>query len=199
MKNQREKKTDENPACFLLQLSKKHAGFWLPGRRYCFRPGILTLLLFSALLLFSSFQKHDFHSSLAEMHYNAASKSLEVSLRVFSDDLEAALTKDNNRTIKVNETESTDPLIKQYLVKHFALMDARNTRKPIQWIGKELTVDVTWLYFEIPLAEDMKGFKLQNSVMFDLFDNQVNIVNMNYRSQKRTYLFKPDQRIQTVE
>ncbi len=142
---------------------------------------------------------HEFHSSLAEIHYNTASKSLEVSLRVFSDDLSEALTKENKRTVRLDESAAVDPLIKQYLIKHFALLDSKNSQKPLIWVGKEITVDVVWLYFEIPLAEDMNGLKVQNSVLFELFEDQVNIVNVNYKNQKKTYLFKPDQATQVVQ
>jgi hypothetical protein len=141
---------------------------------------------------------HDFHSSLAEIHYNAKSKSLEISLRVFSDDLDVALTKDNNRTIRVDATAAADPLLKQYLGKHFAFTDSKNARKPIVWVGKEIAVDVTWIYFEIPIAENLNGMRFENSILCELFEDQVNIVNLNYQNQKRTYLFKVDQAVQMI-
>ena len=143
--------------------------------------------------------RHDFHSSLAEVHYNAASKSLEVSLRVFSDDLNAALTKARGRPILVNEAATTDALIKQYVDKHFAFANAKNIRKPTVWVGKEIAVDVTWLYFEIPLTENLNGMRFENSLLCELYEDQVNIVNLNYQNQKRTYLFKADQAVQTVD
>ncbi len=143
--------------------------------------------------------RHDFHSSLAEIHYNAASKSLEVSLRVFSDDLNAALTKASRRPIRVDQTTATDALIKQYLDKHFAFANAKNTRQPAVWVGKEIAVDVTWLYFEIPLTENLNGMRFENSLLCELYEDQVNIVNLNYQKQKRTYLFKADQAVQTVD
>ena len=142
--------------------------------------------------------RHDFHSSLAEIHYNAASKSLEVSLRVFSDDLNAALTKASGRPILVNEAATTDALIKQYVDKHFAFANAKNTRKPTIWVGKEIAVDVTWIYFEIPLTENLNGMRFENSLLCELYEDQVNIVNLNYQNQKRTYLFKADQAVQAI-
>ena len=35
---------------------------------------------------------HDFHTSLAEVEYNTSSKTFEISLRVFTDDFEKALS-----------------------------------------------------------------------------------------------------------
>ena len=142
--------------------------------------------------------RHDFHSSLAEVSYNPAAKSLEVSLRMFTDDLGEALTRENKRPVSVDQTDTADPLIKRYLEKHFAVAGADNRRKPITWVGKEISVDVTWVYFEIPLAENLNGTKLLNSLLCELFDDQVNIVNVSYQGQKRTYLFKPSQTVQEL-
>ncbi len=166
-------------------------------KRYYFLP--ISAVILSACLLLSSF-KHEFHSSLAEVNYNPASKSLEVSLRVFSDDFGVALGKDNNRAaIKVDESTTHDALIKAYLNKHFALTDKKNVKKPLTWVGKEIAVDVTWLYFEIPVTEDVTGMKLLNSVLFESFDDQVNIVNFTYKGQKKTFLYKPSQSSQILE
>jgi hypothetical protein len=143
-------------------------------------------------------KRHDFHSSLAEVSYNPAAKSLEVSLRMFTDDLGEALTRENKRTVSVDQTDTADPLIKRYLEKHFAVAGTDNRRKPMTWVGKEISVDVTWVYFEIPLTESLNGMKLLNSLLCELFDDQVNIVNVSYQGQKRTYLFKPNQTVQEI-
>lgn len=175
------------------------SGFLL-FKRYYFtkqRPAV-CFVLFSFLFLLSSF-KHEFHSSLAEVHYNPASRSLEVSLRVFSDDLGTAVGKANNRTVKIDESTAHEALIRQYVTSHFALIDGKNARKPLTWVGKEIAVDVTWLYFEIPVSEDPNGMKLQNSMLFESFEDQVNIVNFVYKSQKKTYLYKSDQATQTLQ
>ncbi|MDJ1480155.1 hypothetical protein QNI16_06645 [Cytophagaceae bacterium YF14B1] len=160
---------------------------------------LLTLGLIFSIFILSSFRKHEFHSSLAEIHYNPTEKSLEVSLRVFSDDLGTALSKENKRTLKVEDNATIDPFIKQYLLRHFVLTDTKNARKSINWVGKEITVDVTWLYFEVPVAEEPNGLKINNTLLFESFDDQVNIVNVIYKSQKKTYLFKSDQTTQTIE
>ena len=62
---------------------------------------IRTFCLF--LVSFSTLKgnevRHDFHTSLTEMRYNEGSKAFEVTIRVFTDDLEAM--------IKSHEIEKT--------------------------------------------------------------------------------------------
>lgn len=142
---------------------------------------------------------HDFHSSLAQVQYNPQTQSFEVSLRVFTDDLELALARMSGKERVVVEVNSTaDPLIEQYLKQHFALLNAQKQRQLATFVGKELETDVTWIYVEIPMPENTAGIGIQNSVLTEIFDDQVNIVNFRYGNVDRTFLFKSGQTVQTA-
>lgn len=132
---------------------------------------------------------HDFHTSLAEVNYNASSKSFEVSLRVFTDDLERALSEANNiKGLRLEKGKKHNDLIEKYLQEHFYLLNSKNQKEPMTFYGKELEADVTWLYFEIPLKKSLKGYQLHNSVMTELFGDQMNMVNVFYLKAKKTYI-----------
>lgn len=161
-------------------------------------------MFFSLILLILSFfapaQRHDFHTSLAEVHYNQAEQTLEVSLRVFTDDLESALSRENGgKAIRVTEDKTADPFIKNYLSGRFSVIDGANRRKPVNLLGKEITVDVTWLYFEIRDVESLADKRLQNAVLTELFDDQINMVNFITPSGKRSFLFKSGETVQDLE
>ncbi len=88
---------------------------------------------FSLILLILFFLapagRHDFHTSLAEVHYNQAAQTLEVSLRVFTDDLESALSKENGgKVIRVTEDKAADSFIQTYLSRYFSVTDGANRR-----------------------------------------------------------------------
>ncbi len=132
---------------------------------------------------------HDFHTSLAEVSYNTSSKSFEVSLRVFTDDLERALSEANNiKDLRLEKGKKYNDLIEKYLKEHFYLLSPKNQKEPITFYDKELEVDITWLYFEIPFKKSLKGYHLHNSVMTELFGDQMNMVNVFYLKAKKTYL-----------
>ncbi|NIK74367.1 hypothetical protein FHS56_001880 [Thermonema lapsum] len=145
-------------------------------------------------LFFSSFTlRHDFHASLADVRYNVESKHFEVALRVFTDDLEADLSKFTGKQIrypKQGKDKSPDPFLVAYLKERFYPVYKGKPLNDIRYLGKENVVDVTWIYFEIP-ASDIRAEKLewQYSVMLDLFDDQSNLLNIEYRGRKATLLF----------
>ena len=150
-------------------------------------------VLFLLLLCAANPQKHDFHASLADMQYNPRSKKLEVTLRVFTDDLENDLAKMNpGKTFVVDfaaKDKALDTDIKRYLEKHFFILGTEKSL--LDFIGREHDAEGITLYFEMTLPTPAKGQKMQiqNSIMLDLFDDQSNIVNVQWQDKKKTFLF----------
>ncbi|MFC5411417.1 DUF6702 family protein [Larkinella bovis] len=151
----------------------------------------MTFFLLLVLSLTASRPAHPVHTSVTQMQYNVAEKTFEVSLRIFTDDLEEALTKENNnQRVHLSDKDTNGPLIERYLRKHFGLTTPGRQRKPFKYLGKEAEVDATWIYVEIPYSEPVQGSSLQQSVLLDLFDDQINLVNVSYLSEKKTVLFR---------
>ncbi|NJO02889.1 MAG: hypothetical protein HC880_15480 [Bacteroidia bacterium] len=105
--------------------------------------------------MFSEGQKnllwHDFHTSIAEVDYNDRSKSLEISLRVFTDDLELALSRLGQlEGLRLDHSKKHHPLIERYLARYFYVSDPKSQKLSFVFHGKEMEADVTWIYFEIP-------------------------------------------------
>ncbi|MGL4629822.1 MAG: DUF6702 family protein [Leadbetterella sp.] len=143
---------------------------------------ILVLLLY--------FWVHDFHNSLTEIRYNTKSKSLEISMRVFSDDFELALTKANKgKKITLNEKDAIlNPLVESYISRHFYLKSSREELS-MDYIGKEIEEDAVWLAFEIKNCGSLVNHTITNSVFSDLYSDQTNVVNIIYPNQNKTFVF----------
>jgi hypothetical protein len=158
-------------------------------------------LLLGIFILSSSFKLcntgfHAFHTSLTEMRYNIKSKGFEVSLRVFTDDLEKVLSHDNqNKKIVIENNDINDALVEQYVKKHFMLVNTKNQLKPIQYVGKEKEGDATWIYLELPINEAIAGLKLKNDVFIDMFEDQTNIVNVFVQDEKKSFIFNAKTKI----
>ncbi|CAH0997052.1 hypothetical protein EMA8858_03189 [Emticicia aquatica] len=134
---------------------------------------------------------HAFHTSLTEIQFNAKEKSLEISIRMFTDDLETALTKANNgqKIMIGGKNDNSDAILNKYIQQHFAIITPQKQKKTLTVLGKELEGDATWVYVEMPNNQDFKGHILYNNLMQELFDDQTNLVNFMYLSNKKTFLF----------
>ena len=158
---------------------------------------MLRILLLLCFLNINWNPKHDFHTSLTEINYNAKSGSLELSVRVFTDDLELALTNFNKgKLVKVEDSESiVNPLIEQYIRKNLALVSADKEVKFGKFYGKEKEADATWIFLEIFDCKQLKNYTLYNAIMQEMFSDQTNLVNIIYGNQKKTIVFDDKTRI----
>lgn len=95
----------------------------------------------------------------------------------------------------IQPNDLNDPYIEQYLQKRFMLHDPERNNHPFSFVGKEKEADATWVYIEIPANASgrLDGWVLRNDVLMDLFDDQINLVNVKHPSGRKTYLYKKQQ------
>ena len=133
---------------------------------------------------------HKFHESLAQLDYNEEARTVEMSLRLFADDLEDSLSRRAGRKIRVDK-EGAAALILAYLQDAFELRNGGGEAKRFRWVGMEVKVDVVWVYVETDMPEGLEHSQLRNRIFFDLFDDQINRVNITSGAAKAYYVFKP--------
>lgn len=144
---------------------------------------------------------HAFHTSLTEIQYNGKDKSLEITIRLFTDDLENALTKLNNgqKVMIGGKNDNSDAVLSKYIQQHFAVITPQKQKKPINYLGKELEGDATWVYIEIPESQVVKDHILYNDLMQEMFDDQTNLVNFFFAGNKKTFLFNSKVKSTAIE
>ncbi len=157
----------------------------------------LTLILTAVLLGCSATRAtpahtaaaHKFYTSLARVEYNAEEKTVEVTLRVFADDLELALTRRAGRGVKLDRAKDADQLVPAYLRDTFEIRNRDGEAKTLKWVGMELRAGIAWLYFEAEMPEGLAGARLRDRIFFELFDEQVNTVSVRYPGAKGDLVF----------
>ena len=132
---------------------------------------------------------HKYYTSLAQVEYNAEAKSVEVSLRVFADDLELALTRRTGRAVSLDRTKDADRLVLDYLRDTFGIRNRGGEAKALKWVGMELRAGVAWLYLEAEMPEGLAGARLRDHVLFELFAEQVNTVSVSYPGARADLVF----------
>jgi hypothetical protein len=133
---------------------------------------------------------HKFHTSFTVADYNAPERSLQITLRTFPDDLEKALARRSGKAVRLDRKKETEPLLIAYLQETFQLKNARGEAVKLTWVGMDAGVDSAWLYFEAHLPEGLAGAELRNQFMFDLYDDQTNLVNVKEGGRKHALTFK---------
>lgn len=128
------------------------------------------------------------------MQYNPGARSFEVSIRIFTDDLERGLSQSyNKQRFVIKNNDQNDGVVEAYIRKAFVLTDSQQKVIPIKYIGKEQEEDATWVYLEVPFQGNLNGCRLLNATLMEVFDDQVNMTNIRFASDKKTFLFKKGQ------
>ncbi len=154
---------------------------------------IRKLLLFSLLLLASlTVWAHTYHASILEVRYNPAKQQLELALKVFTDDLEKALSVGQPTPISLDQAPK--PLVTQLataLLRKSLVFSAKSGEiLPVQLLGLQKERDAHWLYCTVPVAGPLTGFSLRHTLLLDQFPDQMNIVNLEAGGKKQSQLFR---------
>ncbi len=152
------------------------------------------LILFSCVVLpcgAKANSDHDIHVSVTEVKWNAETASFEVSIKIFIDDLESALLKDNISGLYIGTSKESDQAndhIVAYLNKHFQI-SLDGIRLPAQFIGKEMTEDykAIWCYVEYPGVRDPKKCTVSNDILFEVYDDQRSIMDIRMTETDKVY------------
>ncbi len=142
---------------------------------------------------------HKFHASLAEVDYNAKEKTVELGIRLFADDLEAALAKQRDRRVRLDVTPNVDRMVLDYLNGTLVIRDRDGVRLWFEWVGMELRVDEAWVFVQASAANGVSGATVDCSVFFELFSDQVNTVNLQQGDARTTLVFNPGDGPRAVE
>jgi len=143
-------------------------------------------------------ERHPLHLSSTELNYNAASSTIEVSCRIFTDDFEALL----GRKYKVKADLSAaakhkemDALIAKYMAANLQLKGNGKALR-LNYLGFENDKEAVIVYLESDQVKGLKNLETYCSLLYDLFDDQNNIfhvtVNGNRKSAKLDF---PDKKL----
>lgn len=163
--------------------------------------GVILICVLIAVLpsRVSADNAHDMHVSVCEIRWNEESGAFEVSIKVFIDDLERALTKDGAPGLFIGtpkEAKEADDFIARYLGKHFKI-DIDGKGLSPEFMGKEISEDflAVWCYVQFSAeVSHAKKCTLSNDILLEMYDDQRNIMDIRMsKTQKEYTIFQPGQ------
>ena len=139
----------------------------------------------AALLLGMSGAAHPLHTTFATVEWRADRRALQVAVRMFSDDLAAGVT----RSRKAPATAlASDSVVCDYAAGALSVRDAANRMLSVAHCTVERVTDVTWIRLEVPAPAPV-GLRIVSSFLFEVFPDQINVVQATIDGRARTILF----------
>lgn len=153
---------------------------------------LITILIVGTWAMFS----HPIHLTLSEVVYDEKTKAMQITHKIFMDDLETHIEESlklkgkevNLRLGTSQEHPDADRYLAEYLAAHFKLLINGKTYKA-NFLGKEYEDVACWLYVEIPNVPKPKSIDLTDSFLMDLYDDQSNLVNFTFPQKKGSMRF----------
>ncbi|MGX5819584.1 DUF6702 family protein [Chitinophaga lutea] len=122
---------------------------------------------------------HPFYLSVTEIRFNAPRQTLEVSCRIFSDDLENALKK-HNRTnfdiIRPKDRIAVDSMIARYLAGHLTISTDGQIRQ-LKYLGYKIEEDATWCFLEYTGLPSVKQIGVRNDILYKEHESQSHMIH----------------------
>lgn len=132
---------------------------------------------------------HPFFVSVIDIHHNPKEATIEISVRVFSDDLEKTLQHFSKQKIDI-----LNPAQKELIEKNLQAYMSQRLKltvngKPAGFriIGYEKQLESTWCYFEIENQPVVNRVNIDCSLLYDYETNQVNIIHVQSKGVQKTY------------
>jgi len=127
--------------------------------------------------------------SVIDITHNPKERSIEMSVRIFNEDLEKTLQKYTTVKIDILQPTNRDFVneeIQKYISKHLTVIV---NGKPINYkiIGFEQQKESTWCYFEAQNMNSANTVGIDCDILYDLENTQVNIIHVKSKGVEKTY------------
>lgn len=148
------------------------------------------LLVVFIIPLFAFSTMHKYYISVTQINYIQEKQSVQITSRIFIDDFENILREryDNSITLAgKNEIQIIDTYVEKYLKEKITIKINNKNVKTI-FIGKEYEGDIMRCYLEIENIKNIKSLEVSNKILFDLFNDQQNIIKTKINSKQKSVI-----------
>ena len=146
----------------------------------------LKSLLISCLCLVG----HKFYVSTVQLNYKAETSKLEVILQIFTDDLDLAIQEEIDADFSMEyqpPSGAVSPNLAAYVRKHWSV-ETDHSPLEINFIGYESDYDLTKIYYEIQLPQELNRLDFKNTILLRQFEDQKNLMHFKAERQRKSFL-----------
>ena len=144
---------------------------------------------------------HPIHIAVSEIEYKEDQKTLQITHKIFIDNLENHIEKMNkdkgeNVVLKLNtkwENPEANTIIAKYLEGLFKIK-VNGKELPATFLGKEYETDAVWIYREITGIKNLKTIEITDNILMDYYEDQDNLLHFSSGSFKKSLRFNKGSR-----
>lgn len=156
---------------------------------------IVILLLILPLMA----AKHDFYVSITTAKWNSQSHTWQVSIKLFKDDVEHALSQRFGKRVRIAApSEQVDSLLAQWVLTAFTLKQAGHS-VAFNFLGREAEPELLWVYLESSPMDRPSKLVVGNELLMREFKDQTNLVHLEAGDRKASLFLRNSNPSQAVD
>lgn len=143
---------------------------------------MLQILTFLVALI------HPYYVSVTEIKHNSKEQSVEISCRIFSDDLETALNKLGEGKVDILQAQNkaqVNSLISKYIPQHLQI-SINGKPVSLKFLGYERESEAIWCYFEVNAVRSVKKISISNDILFAEHEEQINMLHVTVGGERKS-------------
>lgn len=165
------------------------------------------LILFLSLVWTSDtsvLETHEFHLSKTTINYDSEEKAVQISTKIFLDDLELALKESGYDSLSIctrKEKINAEKIIADYISTHL-MVAVDDLKLEFTFLGKEQSDDLAavWCYLEAYNVESFDDMAISNTILIAQYDDQKNVTMVQIDKERIAHiLFTSDTTYENVQ
>lgn len=132
---------------------------------------------------------HPIFVSVIDINHNAKASTAEISVRIFTDDLEKTL-----EHFFKNKIDLTHPANRAFVEKQVAdyigqklKLKINNQPVALHYLGYEIQRESVWSYFEVRQVTPFKKVEVNCNLLYDFEPGQMNIFHVKSNKVEKSY------------
>jgi hypothetical protein len=132
---------------------------------------------------------HPFFVSVIEINHNAKEATVEISVRVFTEDLEKTLQKYTTTKLDILKPADNAFLEKQISTYLSQKIKLKVNGQPVtlNYLGHEIQQESVWSYFEVPKVTAVNKLEIDCSLLYDFEKKQSNIFHVKSKGEDKSF------------
>ena len=130
---------------------------------------------------------HVFYVSIVRVKWDVEEKRLDLSVRIFTDDLEEAIVAGGGPRLRLWTDQARadrDRHVEHYLLSRLAFRVNGQDRE-LAYTGMEDALDATACLMQITNVDRVETIEVDNRILIEMFDSQANVMRFEIAGEKK--------------
>jgi hypothetical protein len=143
---------------------------------------------------------HAMYISMTDVNYNNKTRTVEISVRIFTDDFQKTLSNSCHCKVdlfSVTNEKATQKVISSYLLNHLQIK-VNNQLQNLEFVGYQQENESVWNFLQITNVSSVKKMEILNTLLHDYTKEQINMLHIKANGKDETEKLDYPDKLYTV-